>query len=92
MTDENTGTESESAKFATHFKKALLPMLAVCLLCALYITSCACILNSFNDPSSSSSSAAYDENDEDSEDDDDYSSYSSSSSSSSSSTLLDEDD
>ena len=99
MTDENTGTESESAMFATHFKKALLPMLAVCLLCALYITSCACILNSFNDPSSSSSSAAYDENDEDSEDDDedsedddDYSSYSSSSSSSSSSTLLDEDD
>lgn len=89
MTDENTGTESESAKFATHFKKALLPMLAVCLLCALYITSCACILNSFNDPSSSSSSAAYDE---DSEDDNDYSSYSSSSSSSSSSTLLDEDD
>lgn len=88
MTDENTGTESESTKFATRFKKVLLPMLAVCLLCALYITSCACILNSFNDSSSSSSSAAYDENDEDAEDDDDYSSHSSSSSS----TLLDEDD
>lgn len=85
-------TESESAKFATRFKKALLPMLAVCLLCAVYITSCACILHSFNDSSSSSSSAAYDENDEDAEDDDDYSSYSSSSSSSSSSALLDEDD
>ena len=88
MTDENTDTESESAKFATRFKKTLLAMLAVCLLCALYITSCACILNSFNDSSSPSSSAAYDEDDEGYDDDDDYSSHSSSSSS----TLLDEDD
>lgn len=88
MTDENTDTESESAKLATRFKKTLLAMLAVCLLCALYITSCACILNSFNDSSSPSSSATYDEDDEGYDDDDDYSSHSSSSSSA----LLDEDD
>lgn len=90
MTDENNDTESEGAKLATRFIKALLLMLAACLLCALCITSCASTLESFNN-SSSSSSAAYDENDEDDEDYDDYS-YSSSSSSSSSSTLLDEDD
>lgn len=85
MTDENNDTESEGAKLATRFIKALLLMLAACLLCALCITSCASTLESFNNSSSSSSSAAYDENDED---DDDYSSYSSSSSSA----LLDEDD
>lgn len=91
MTDENNGTESEGAKLATRFIKALLLMFAACLLCALCITSCTSTLESFNNPSSSSSSASYDENDEDDEghdDDDDYSSHSSSSSS----TLLDEDD
>ena len=87
MTDENNGTESEGAKLATNFIKALLLILAACLLCALCITSCASTLESFNNSSSSSSSADYDENDEDDEDYDD-SSYSSSSSS----TLLDEDD
>ena len=75
-------TVTQNNKFATRFKKTLLAMLAVCLLCALCITSCAGILGSSNNSSSSSSSAAYDE------DDDDYSSHSSSSSS----TLLDEDD
>lgn len=75
-------TVTQNNKFATRFKKTLLAMLAVCLLCALCITSCAGILGSSNNSSSSSSSAAYDEND------DDYSSHSSSSSS----TLLDEDD
>lgn len=81
-------TVTQNNKFATRFKKALLPMLAVCLLCALCITSCAGILGSSNNSSSSSSSAAYDEDDEGYDDDDDYSSHSSSSSS----TLLDEDD
>ena len=76
-------TVTQNNKFATRFKKTLLAMLAVCLLCALCITSCAGILGSSNNSSSSSSSAAYDE-----DDDDDYSSHSSSSSS----TLLDEDD
>lgn len=75
-------TVTQNNKFATRFIKTLLAMLAVCLLCALCITSCAGILGSSNNSSSSSSSAAYDE------DDDDYSSHSSSSSS----TLLDEDD
>lgn len=77
-------TVTQNNKFATRFKKTLLAMLAVCLLCALCITSCAGILGSSNNSSSSSSSAAY----EDDDDDDDYSSHSSSSSS----TLLDEDD
>lgn len=45
-------TVTQNNKFATRFKKTLLAMLAVCLLCALCITSCACILNSFNDSSS----------------------------------------
>lgn len=80
-------TVTQNNKFATRFKKTLLAMLAVCLLCALCITSCAGILGSSNNSSSSSSSAAYDEDDE-GYDDDDYSSHSSSSSS----TLLDEDD
>ena len=81
-------TVTQNNKFATRFKKTLLAMLAVCLLCALCITSCAGILGSSNNSSSSSSSAAYDEDDEGYDDDDDYSSHSSSSSS----TLLDEDD
>ena len=76
-------TVTQNNKFATRFKKTLLAMLAVCLLCALCITSCAGILGSSNNSSSSSSSAAYDEDDEGYDDDDDYSS---------SSTLLDEDD
>ena len=83
-----SNTVTQNNKFATRFKKALLPMLAVCLLCALCITSCAGILGSSNNSSSSSSFAAYDEDDEGYDDDDDYSSHSSSSSS----TLLDEDD
>lgn len=82
MTDENTDTESGSAKFATRFIKAQLLLLAAFTLCALCIISCTSTLESSNNSSSSSSSAAYDE------DDDDYSSHSSSSSS----TLLDEDD
>ena len=81
-------TVTQNNEFATRFKKTLLPMLAVCLLCALCITSCAGMLGSFNNSSSSSSSAAYDEDDEGYDDDDDYSSHSSSSSS----TLLDHDD
>lgn len=81
-------TVTQNNKFATRFKKTLLPMLAVCLLCALCITSCAGMLGSFNNSPSSSSSAAYDEDDEGYDDDDDFSSHSSSSSS----TLLDEDD
>lgn len=81
-------TVTQNNKFATRFIKTLLAMLAVCLLCALCITSCAGILGSSNNSSSSSSSAAYDEDDEGYDDDDDYSSHSSSSSS----TLLDEDD
>lgn len=84
MTDENTGTESESAKFATHFKKTGLAVLAICLICATF-TSCALTLNSSNDSSSSSYSDSYDE-DEDYDDDEDYD-YDSSSSSS-----LDDDD
>lgn len=83
-----SNTVTQNNKFATRFKKTLLAMLAVCLLCALCITSCAGILGSSNNSSSSSSSAAYDEDDEGYDDDDDYSSHSSSSSS----TLLDEDD
>ena len=82
-----SNTVTQNNKFATRFKKTLLAMLAVCLLCALCITSCAGILGSSNN-SSSSSSAAYDEDDEGYDDDNDYSSHSSSSSS----TLLDEDD
>lgn len=81
-------TVTQNNKFAARFIKTLLAMLAVCLLCALCITSCAGILGSSNNSSSSSSSAAYDEDDEGYDDDDDYSSHSSSSSS----TLLDEDD
>lgn len=74
-------TVTQNNKFATRFIKTLLAMLAVCLLCALCITSCAGILGSSNNSSSSSSSAAYDEDDEGYDDDDDYSSHSSSSSS-----------
>lgn len=88
MTDENTDTESESAKFATRFIKAQLLLLAAFTLCALCIISCTSTLESSNNSPSSSSSAAYDEDDEGYDDDDDYSSHSSSSSS----TLLDEDD
>lgn len=91
MTDENTCTESESAKFATRFIKTLLAVFAICLICAMF-TSCANALGAFNNSSNSSSSATYDE-DDDYDDDEDYDyddddSYSSSSSS----TLLDEDD
>lgn len=58
MTDENTDTESENAKFATRFIKAQLLLLAAFTLCALCITSCASTLESFNNSSSSSSSSS----------------------------------